>query len=186
MKTSKIRELMKFASMPDVISFAGGMPDPLNFPFPEVKEIINCWDQKKAIFAMQYGSTEGFPLLVEILKKRMKEKKGIGLYNQNLIVTTGGQQAIFLVSRVLINPDDIVLVEEPSFIGAMASFFSCLATLVGIPLENDGVNIDILEQKIVELNKKGKKPKFFYTIPNFQNPAGVTLSQEKRKKIYEI
>lgn len=186
MKASKIRELMKFASMPNVISFAGGMPDPLNFPFTDVKNIINSWDQQKAIFAMQYGSTEGFPLLVEILKKRMKEKKGIDLNNQNLIITTGGQQAIFLISRVLIDTDDIIFVEEPSFIGAMASFLSCLGNLIGIPLEKDGVDINLLEKKILELAKKGKKAKFFYTIPNFQNPTGVTLSQEKRKRLYEI
>lgn len=186
MKASKIRELMKFASMPDVISFAGGMPDPDNFPFDDVKNIINNWDKRKSIFAMQYGSTEGYPPLLETLKKRMKDKKSINLDGQSLIVTTGGQQALFLISRVLIEQDDIVLVEEPSFIGAIASFLSCLANLVGIPLERDGVNIDFLENKIIELKNKGKKIKFFYTIPNFQNPAGVTLSQQKRERLYEI
>jgi len=172
--------------MPDVISFAGGMPDPLNFPFEDVKNIINNWDQKRSIFAMQYGSTEGYPPLLETLKRRMKEKKGINIDDQRIVVTTGGQQALFLISRVLIDPDDIVLVEEPSFIGAMASFLANLAKLVGIPLERDGVDVDFLEKKIVELKKSGKKPKFFYTIPNFQNPAGVTMSLEKRKKIYDI
>lgn len=186
MKASKIRELMKYASMPGVISFGGGSPDPENFPFIDVKDIINKWDDKKASAAMQYGGTEGYPPLVEKIASRMKEKKNIDLTGQRIQITTGGQQGIFLLSRILLNPGDIVLVEEPSFIGAMASFLSCQAQLVGVPLQDDGVDCEALENTITNLIKSNKKPKFFYTIPNFQNPGGATLSIEKRKKIYEI
>ena len=186
MKTSKIRELMKYASMPGVISFGGGSPDPENFPFADVKDIINKWDNKKASAAMQYGGTEGYPPLIEKIAERMKNKKNIDLTGQKIQITTGGQQGIFLLSRILLNPGDIVLVEEPSFIGAMASFLSCQAQLVGVPLENDGVDCEALENTIINLTKSNKKPKFFYTIPNFQNPGGATLSIEKRKRIYEI
>lgn len=186
MKSSKIRELMKYASMPGVISMAGGMPDPENFPFDDVKKIINSWDKKKSTIAMQYGPTPGYPPLIDLLKERMKEKRKIDMSNQELFITTGGQQAIALISKIFIDQDDIVLVEDPSFIGAMAAFLSNGAKLLGIPLQTDGIDVDELEKTLIELSNKNKKPKFLYTIPNFQNPAGVTMSQTKRKKIYEI
>ena len=155
MKASKIRELMKYASMPGVISLAGGNPDPINFPFDDVKTIINNWDKNKSAVAMQYGST-------------------------------GGQQGLFLISRIFINPGDVVLVEDPSFIGAIAAFLSHGAEIIGIPLRSDGVDSEYMEKKIIDLQKTGKNIKFFYTIPNFQNPTGVTMSQEKRKAIYDL
>ncbi len=186
MKASKIRELMKYASMPGVISFAGGMPDPDNFPFDDVKSIINKWDNKKVISAMQYGPTPGYQPLVEKLKDRMDNNKKINLKNQNLIITSGGQQAIFLLSRIFIDPGDIVIIEQPSFIGAVAAFLANGAKLEGVPLENDGVNIDALREKLNTFKSQGKVLKFFYSVTNFQNPAGVTISVEKRKKIYDL
>lgn len=186
MKASKIRELMKYASMPGVISFAGGSPDPENFPFTNVKDIINKWDNKKKVSAMQYGPTPGYQPLIEKLKERMNKIKKIDLANQNLIITSGGQQAIFLLSKIFIDPGDIIIVEQPSFIGAVAAFLSNGAKLVGVPLENDGVNIAILKDKLKKFKDQGKIVKYFYTVPNFQNPAGVTMSCEKRKKLYDI
>jgi len=186
MKPSKIRELMKFASMPGVISLAGGMPDPLEFPFDNVKSIINNWDNKKASMAMQYGPTPGYSPLVENLKKRMNINKKINLDNQELLVTTGGQQAIFLLSRLFIDYGDTIIIEQPSFIGAVAAFLSNGADFKGVPLENDGVDINYLENLIKKLLDKGKKIKFFYTIPTFQNPAGVSMSIEKRKTLYNL
>lgn len=186
MKASKIRELMKYASMPGVISFGGGSPDPENFPFEDVKNIIGKWDKKSQITAMQYGTTGGYTELVNDIKKRMTDLKKMSCEGQDIIVTTGGQQGIFLISRIFLDPGDIVLVEEPSFIGGMASFLSCQAELVGINIENDGANIIELEKKLLELRKQGKNVKFFYTIPNFQNPKGTTMSQSKRKALYEL
>lgn len=186
MKASKIRELMKYASMPGVISLAGGNPDPENFPFTDVKDIINKWDNKQIVSAMQYGPTPGYGPLIEKLKERMNKIKKIELTNQNLIITSGGQQAIFLLSKIFIDPGDIIIVEQPSFIGAVAAFLSNGAKLEGVPLENDGVNIDELKDKLNKLKKQGKTVKYFYTVPNFQNPAGVTLSWEKRKRLYDI
>ncbi len=185
MKSSKIRELMKYASMPGVISFGGGMPDPEEFPFDDVKNIINSWDKAKFASAMQYGPTPGYQPLIDKLKIRMQNKK-IKIDNQDLIVTTGGQQALFLMCRAFLDPGDVVLIEEPTFIGAMAAFLSHGAKLVSIPLQNDGIDTDKLEKTIIDLRKKGEKIKFFYTIPNFQNPSGVTMSQDKRKKIHDI
>ena len=186
MKASKIRELMKYAAMDGVISFGGGSPDSANFPFDDIRNIINGWDNKKMAVAMQYGTTDGYPPLIEAIKNRMINLKKLNPEGQKIMVTTGGQQGIYLISKVLVSADDVVLVEEPSFIGAMASFLSNQAELVGVPLESDGVNLDKLEQTVIRLTKEGKKPKFFYTIPNFQNPAGVTMSQAKRQRLYEL
>ena len=186
MKGSKIRELLKHASMPGVISLGGGMPDPNNFPFDEVKSVINKWDNKKAMAAMQYGPTNGYPPLVDALTNRMIEKKNINMTNQQLVITVGAQQAIFLMAKIFIDPDDIIIIEEPSFIGAIAAFLSNSAKLVCAPLDDDGVDIEYLENLIKKLKAQGKKIKFFYTIPNFQNPAGVTMSGKKRKALYEL
>jgi len=186
MKSSKIRELMKYATSTNVISFGGGSPDGENFPFKEVQTIINNFDNKKIVQAMQYGATSGFPPLIDALKNRLNKKSNIDLNGLELTITTGGQQAIYLFSKIFIDQGDIVLVEEPSFIGAMAAFLSNGASLVGLPLDSDGVNIEKLEETLLDLRKAGKKVKFFYTIPNFQNPSGLTLSKEKRKKLYEL
>lgn len=186
MKASKIRELMKYAAMPGIISLAGGNPDPVNFPFNDVKSIINNWDKTKIVNAMQYGPTPGFPPLLEILKTRMKMLKKIDLKGNDLTITSGGQQGIFLVSKIFLDPDDIIIVEEPSFIGAIAAFLSNNAKIVSVPLENDGIDTGYLEDLLKNFKKQGKKVKYFYTIPNFQNPAGVTTSQRKRKEIYDL
>ena len=186
MKSSKIRELMKYASMPDVISFGGGNPDADHFPFEDVKNIINLWDEKKIKIAMQYGSTPGFPPLIDIVNDRMKNLKSVDMTGQDTIITSGGQQALFLLSRVLIDFDDIILVEEPTFIGGMAAFLANGARIIGIPVEDDGINTEILERTLNDLSKENRKPKFLYTIPNFQNPTGVTISKDKRKKLYDI
>ena len=186
MKASKIRELMKYASMKDVISLAGGLPDPHNFPFEEVKSIINKWDTNKAMLAMQYGSTNGYPPLLNLIKNRMVTSRNIDMTDLDIVITTGGQQSLFLLARIFLNPDDIILVEQPTFIGAMAAFIANGAKLKGINLESDGPDLIQLEQVLSDLKSKGQRAKFFYTIPNFQNPAGVTMSIVKRKKLYEI
>ncbi len=186
MKSSKIRELMKYASMPGVISFAGGMPDPDNFPFDDVKSIINNWDQKSSKIAMQYGTTNGYGALIEDIIKRMTTIKHINPQGQGVVVTTGGQQGLYLVAKIFLDPGDVILVEDPTFIGGMASFLSCQAEVVGVSLEDDGVNVDELETTFLSLKKAGKNVKFFYTIPNFQNPKGSTMSFAKRKKLYEM
>lgn len=185
LKASKIRELMKYAAMPGVISFGGGMPDPVNFPRDSVSNIIEAWDEKKYSTAMQYGATGGYKALNDAVKERMAGK-GILLDNQESIITTGGQQSLFILARLFIDKSDVIFTEEPSFIGAMAAFISQEPQIVGIPLEDDGVDLVKLEEELVKYTEQGKKVKFFYTIPNFQNPSGVTMSQEKRKKLYDL
>jgi DNA-binding transcriptional MocR family regulator len=185
LKSSKIRELFKMANVPGIISMAGGMPDSQNLPFTEVKDIINKWSSDKAKSALQYGTTKGFQPLLEGIKERMVNEKMINMDDQEIIITTGSQQALSLLSKLFIDKDDAVIVEIPSFIGAIASFYSYMGKPVGVPIDDDGIIIDEIIKKIEELGSKNKKVKFIYTIPNFNNPSGITLSQERRKKLLE-
>jgi 2-aminoadipate transaminase len=186
LKSSKIRELFKMASMPGIISMAGGMPDSENLPFEAVKRIINDWEYEKARIALQYGTTKGYTPLLEKIKLWVEKKKGISFDNQDIIITTGSQQALSLLSKVFLNPEDIVLVEIPSFIGAIAAFYSFMGKLVGIEIDKNGMIIDDLIKKIEGCNKENKVIKCIYTIPNFNNPSGITLSQGRRKRLLEL
>ncbi len=186
LKSSKIRELMKMASKPDIISLGGGMPDSPNLPFDDVKEIINSWSNKRAVDALQYGATKGMNSLIEKIKKRMIEKKHISMEDQDILITTGSQQALALVSKLFIDPGDIILVEIPSFIGAIAAFYSFMGNLEGIEVDERGIIPELMEKKIMSLLDKGKKIKLIYTIPNFNNPSGITLSKYRRPEILKI
>ncbi|HEB31187.1 MAG TPA: PLP-dependent aminotransferase family protein [Spirochaetes bacterium] len=186
LKSSKIRELFKMANVPGIISMAGGMPDSQNLPVDEVKDIINRWSSDKAKSALQYGTTKGFQPLLEGIKERMINEKMFTMDDQEIIITTGSQQALALLSKLFIDKDDAVIVEIPSFIGAIASFYSYMGQPVGVPIDENGIIIDELIKKIEDLGSENKKVKFIYTIPNFNNPSGITLSQERRKKVLEI
>ena len=185
LKSSKIRELMKLAGVPGIISMAGGMPDPEHFPFKEIKKIIEAWDAAKQAAALQYGSTSGYPPLLKEIQNYVAAG-GVNFDGQAVLPTTGAQQAIQLVTRVLCDPGDIVLVEVPTFIGAVAVFIGYGAKPEGVPMDSQGLIPQALEKKLEELKSAGLKPKFLYTIPNFQNPSGLTMSQQRRDKIYSI
>jgi 2-aminoadipate transaminase len=182
LKVSEIRELMKLAGRPGLISFAGGMPDARHFPAREVAAIINAWGGNKQKAAYQYGPTRGYPPLLRALYARMAER-GVSMTGQEVITTTGAQGAIYLVARVLLDPGDRVVVESPTFIGALASFAACRARLEWVPLQSDGMDMAALEKKLKALARKKALPKFIYTIPNFQNPAGISMSRPKRKRL---
>jgi len=186
LKSSKIRELLKMANVPGIISMAGGMPDSENFPFEEIKHIINAWPYERAKIALQYGTTKGFEPLLEKIKEWMETKKGISMKEQDIIITTGSQQALSLISKLFLNPDDTVLVEIPSFIGAIASFYSFMGNVEGVKMDAQGIVIEDLIKRIDARERTGKKVKFMYTIPNFNNPSGITLSQSRRKKLLEV
>lgn len=185
MQASEIRELMKLASKPGIITFAGGNPDGNSFPVREVTEIINQWTEIKNRNAFQYGATTGNPHLLDLLHKRMLSQN-ISMEGQKILVTTGAQQSLYLLAKALINPGDKIIAESPSFIGAIASFKSLRADIEWAPLEDDGVFVTELEKILRRLVKEDRLPKFIYTIPNFQNPAGLTLSQEKRKALLQL
>jgi len=186
LKSSKIRELMKMANTPGIISMAGGMPDSESFPFDEIKGIINSWPYTRAKVALQYGTTRGYIPLLQKIAQWMEQVKNIGMENQEVIITTGSQQALSLISKIFLDPNDVVLVEIPSFIGAIASFYSFMGTVVGISMDEEGIIMDDLVKKIEDSRKSGKAVKLIYTIPNFNNPSGITLSPSRRKKLLEI
>ena len=186
MKASAIRELLKLVDNPEIISLAGGMPDPTLFP----KEIIA--NISKEVFAnhggkaLQYGATEGIPSLRETLVKEGIDEGIKNLKKENLIVTTASQQGLDLIAKIFINPGDTIIVEAPSYVGGLQAFNAFQANFVTVPLDNDGIRTDILEEKLKDLKDKGVNTKFIYLIPNFQNPAGVTLSFERRKEVLSL
>lgn len=182
LRGSAIREIFKYAADPSVISLAGGNPAPELFPHEALADIAAGLLREQPVTALQYGITEGYLPFREAIKERLKRVENIGTENDELIVVSGGQQGIDLATKCLVNEGDTVIVEQPSFIGAMNAFRSYGAHLVGIPVENDGMNLDALETAL----KGNSNVRFIYTIPTFQNPMGVTMSIEKRKKLYEI
>ncbi|MBA7529464.1 2-aminoadipate transaminase [subsurface metagenome] len=184
MEASAIREILKLVQNPEVISLAGGMPDPATFPTEELNEVVKQILAKNSACALQYSSTEGLTELREFILNWLaeaKEKAGL----DNIMITSGSQQGLDLVSKVLLNPGDTLIVELPSYLAALNAFRSYGGEMVGIPMDDEGMQIDILEETLTKLKNDGKKVKFIYTISNFQNPAGVTMFLARRKKILE-
>jgi len=182
LKPSAIREILKIPNDPDLISFSAGNPAPDSFPVDAMKKIAANIFDTKAASALQYGISEGYTPLREITQKRIREKYGVGNDGDDLIITSGGQQAIEMTAKIFLNEGDVVICEDPSFVGALNALRSYGAKLVGIPVDDEGMNIDILEEKL----KTEKNVKLIYTIPTFQNPSGTTMSLERRKKLLEL
>ena len=182
LKPSAIREIFKSLTDPTIISFAAGNPSPLSFPSEELAEISADIFKNQANVALQYGITEGYAPLRTAVEARMKEKFGIGRDFDTTIITTGGQQGIELTTKALCNEGDVVICENPSFIGALNSFRALGATPVGVPLNDDGIDAEILEKTLAET----PNAKFIYVIPTFHNPMGITSTLENRKKVYEL
>lgn len=182
LKPSAIREIFKSLADPTIISFAAGNPSPLSFPADELAEISADIFANQASVALQYGITEGYMPLRQTVEERMKAKFGIGRDFDETIITTGGQQGIELTTKALCNEGDVVICENPSFIGALNSFRALGTTPVGVPLNDDGIDTEILDRTLAET----PNAKFIYVIPTFHNPAGITSTLENRKKVYEI
>lgn len=182
LQPSAIREILKYTSDPSVISFAAGNPAPEAFPVEEVRRISERLMQENPIGALQYAVTEGYAPLREHLSDYMKRKHRVGREFDQILITAGAQQAMDLATKSLCNEGDAVLCESPSFIGSLNAFRSYGLKLCGIPMQDDGMDIEALEQAM----KKEKQARFLYTIPNFQNPSGITMSMEKRRRVYEL
>ena len=181
LKPSAIRDIFKLAQRPGVISVSAGNPSPDAFPKNEILKIANEIFTETPIRALQYSTTDGDAEFIKYLTEYLRLNKNIFHPDDVLTITTGAQQAMQLVARVLCDPGDIIVTEDPSFVGSLNSFRSNGARLIGVPMEDDGINLEELE-KVVKANKI----KFYYTVPNFQNPTGITMSMEKRKKVYEL
>ena len=182
LKPSAIREILKAPATDETISFAAGNPAPESFPIKDMEAIAAEIFNESPTMALQYGVTDGYAPLREAIAKRHKNKFNIGKNFDSAIITSGGQQGIELACRVFCNEGDAVICENPTFIGALNAFRSNGAKTVGVPLLNDGVEIDGLEEAI----KRTPNAKLLYVIPNFQNPSGITTSLEKRRRIYEL
>lgn len=181
LEASAIREIFKLLAKPGIISFAGGAPDPNLFPKKEFAEIAKEILEKDGNTALQYGITEGYAPLRDWTKKRLISQ-GVLTEEDDVIIVSGGQQGIDLATKSLINPGDGVICEEPSFIGGLNCFRSYNAELYGVPVLSDGIDTEKLE----EVLKKHSNVKLLYTISTFQNPSGITISLEKRKRILEL
>jgi 2-aminoadipate transaminase len=185
MKRSAIREILKLLQKPGMISFAGGLPSPETFPVNDLKEIALEVLEKEGAFALQYSTTEGDPLLRQMLVDR-HNRQGLNIGIENIIITTGSQQALDLIARIFIDPGDNVLCGLPSYLGGINAFVSYGAKMKGIPLDDHGMRPEELENAVITLKELGRKIKFIYLIPDFQNPAGITLPESRRLKIIEI
>ncbi len=182
MKPSAIREIFKSLGRPGAISFAAGNPSPESFPVDDFKRIANDILTQEPITALQYGITEGYAPLRELVKERLKRVYSIGGESDETIIVTGGQQGIELCCKVMCNEGDVVICENPSFIGALNAFRSLGARLVGVPLNEEGMDVLALENAL----KSNPSTKIIYTIPSFHNPAGITSTLENRKAVYAL
>jgi 2-aminoadipate transaminase len=185
MKRSAIREVLKLTQRSDIISFAGGLPAPESFPIEQLKEISCEVLDTEGAQALQYGSTEGDNKLREILVERYR-KDGININIDNLIITTASQQGLDLIPKILINPGDKIICGLPSYLGGLSAFSTYGAKMVGIKLDEKGMRADLLEQELAKMKANGEKPKFIYIIPDFQNPAGITMPESRRLEIIDI
>ena len=175
---SMIRELLKLTEKPDIISFAGGLPAPEVFPIEAIRaateRVLSDWGTS----ALQYTTTEGYRPLRELLVRHMS-RYGVKVGPENVLITSGSQQALDLIGKLLINPGDRVLTEAPTYLGALQAFNAYQADYLSVPIDDDGMDMDALE-----LQLRGG-PKFVYALPNFQNPAGVTMSLPRRRRLVE-
>lgn len=181
LQASAIREILKFTADPEVISFAAGNPAPEAFPVEEINRISKEIFESDPILALQYSLTEGYPKLRDQLKERMQREGNFDPERDELIITSGAQQANELTAKVLCDEGDTLVCEAPSFIGSLNAFKSYNVDLHGVELQNDGINVEELEKTMKE-----KKVKLIYLIPNFQNPTGLTMSLEKREQVYAL
>jgi len=184
-KRSAIRELLKLTEQPDIISFGGGLPAPETFPHRELADIAHDLLTNHHRNVLQYGLTEGSKTLRQAMIDWLRPQ-GIEVTIDELLVTTASQQALDLLCKAFFDPGDVVFCGLPTYLGAVQAFSLFQTTKIGIPLEEDGMNLDALESQIAETRSAGKKLKGIYVIPDFQNPSGITMSLQKRKRLLEI
>ena len=185
MEESPIRKMgMVTARVPDLISFAPGYPSPDTFPWDDFREITHELLGARDGTTLQYGPTRGFKPLLEAVRGVLRGR-GIDAAMDDLLVTTGSQQGLDLVGRVLLDPGDVALVELPAYTGAIAAFRNVQAELAGVHQESDGIDLDDLDRVIARVRAQGKRVRFLYVVPNFQNPTGLLLAREKRRRLLE-
>lgn len=182
LKPNAIREILKSASDPGVISLSAGNPAPDAFPVDAIREISENLLKENPIGVLQYGISDGYTPLRNTLKSYLSEELDVIKEDDELIIVSGAQQVMDIAAKTFLNENDTLICEAPSFVGALNTFRSYNVNLVGVTVEKDGMNIEELEEKL----QANPNTKLIYTIPNFQNPSGVTMSLQKRKKLYEL
>jgi 2-aminoadipate transaminase len=185
MKSSAMRDLMALTERPEVISLAGGWPDTSTFPADSYAALMSTVASQSCARALQYGPTEGLSVVKQCIAEVMAAE-GIEIDPEELLVTTGGQQVIDLVCKTLLDPGDVVVCEAPTYPGAVPTFCAYEASVVHVTMDRDGMRTDELEATLDGLDAAGRRPKFVYTVPTFHNPAGVTLSLERRRELVRI
>ena len=180
-----MRDLMEITARPEVISLAGGLPDTTTFPPESFAAQMTRIAQESSAEALQYGPTEGFKRTKECIREVMRAE-GMDPDLDDIIVTTGGQQAIDLVAKTLVDPGDVVIAEAPTYPGAVPVFAAYEAETIQVPIDGDGLIVEELEATLDRLAAEGRRPKFIYSVPTFQNPAGQTLSAERRLKLVDV
>ncbi|HEV2813822.1 MAG TPA: PLP-dependent aminotransferase family protein [Solirubrobacteraceae bacterium] len=185
MTSSAMRDLMAITERPEVISLAGGLPDTSTFPPSSYAAIMQRVAAESCARALQYGPTEGMQAVKACIVDVMAEE-GTPVDADDVLVTTGGQQVIDLMCKTLIDPGDVIVAEAPTYPGAIPAFTSYQADVVQIPIDDEGMRIDELEETLERLEREGRRPKFIYTVPTFQNPGGVTMSLPRRRRLVEL
>lgn len=185
MRSSAMRDLMEITSRPEVISLAGGFPDTSTFPPESFAAQMTRIAQESSAKALQYGPTEGFAETRAVIEEVMRAED-MRPDPEDIVVTSGGQQALDLICKTLIDPGDVVIAEGPTYPGAVPVFCSYEADTRQVEMDDEGMRIDLLEELLAGLDAAGKRPKFIYSVPTFQNPGGVTLSLERRRRLVEI
>lgn len=186
LRPSAIRKFAAMINDPTIISFAGGVPSPATFPSARIAELAAKVVRDNAAISLQYGPTRGLPSLRESVASICRERGFATDPATQLLMTTGSQQALYLVAVTLLDPGDVVLVELPTYIGGAGAFYARRADLVGVTQDDDGLVPAALEETVARLEAEGRRIKFLYTIPNFQNPSGRVLASERRRAVLEI
>jgi 2-aminoadipate transaminase len=181
-----VTDILKLAERPEVISLAGGLPDPSVFPLERIRESMERVLTDEGAAALNYGPNPGFTKLREWIAERMKLKESVSLSAENILVTSGGIEALNLFSMATLDPGDTVLVESPTYLAALHVFRSYQANIEPLPIDENGLDPDALEEKLRELSRAGTRPRLLYVIPSFQNPSGATWSGERRRRIVAL
>jgi 2-aminoadipate transaminase len=185
MRSSAMRDIMSVTARPEVISLAGGLPDTSTFPPETFRAVTARIAEESCAKALQYGPTEGLEGTKWCIAEVMGAE-GMRADLEDMIVTTGGQQVLDLVTKTLIDPGDVIIAEGPTYPGAVPVFHAYQADVVQIDMDADGMRVDLLEEALDRLARDGRRPKFVYTVPTFQNPAGVTMSLPRRRRLIEV
>jgi len=180
MENDALATLLGLAGREDVISFAGGLPDPATFMTDRLAEVARQAIVDEPGVALQYGPTPGLPRTRDWFRSYLARREGVATTFESVMVTSGGVEALDLLNKVLVDPGDVVLMEAPSYLGAEMVTTSYQGEVVGVPMDDDGPRVDLLRDTLDALARRGRRPKFIYTIPDYQNPSGITLTGEHR------